>query len=129
MEEHYKAINFDLDTNALKLYYPGKEYNKAYYDIRRFMEQNGFSHRQGSGYRSIEQLSDFAVNDLVEELFKEFDWLFKCTKRLDATNIEKTMICLKPMQEKERLQLERIKTLSMTFLRKKSLNCNLCCSC
>lgn len=40
MEEHYKAINFDLDTNALKLYYPGKEYNKAYYDIRRFMEQN-----------------------------------------------------------------------------------------
>lgn len=121
MEEHYKAINFNLDTNALKLYYPGKEYNKAYYDIRRFMEQNGFSHRQGSGYRSIEQLSDFAVNDLVEELFKEFDWLFKCTKRLDATNIEKNYDLLKAYARKREITARENKDAEYDILEEEEL--------
>ena len=39
-----KAVNFDLDTKALKIYYPGKHYRQAYRDIRKFMLDNGFTH-------------------------------------------------------------------------------------
>ena len=45
-----KAINFDLDTNALKINYGGSNYREAYIDIETFMEHNGFEHRQWSGY-------------------------------------------------------------------------------
>ena len=50
-----KALNFDLDTENLKRYYPSSDYHKAYFDIKQFMIQNGFEHRQGSGYVSIKQ--------------------------------------------------------------------------
>ncbi len=46
--KYYKAINFDLDTNKLKKYYP--RYQQAYSDLLRFFKVNGFLHRQGSGY-------------------------------------------------------------------------------
>lgn len=38
-----KAINFDLDTRALKEFYPGKDYRAAYGEIKAFMENNGFN--------------------------------------------------------------------------------------
>lgn len=48
---------FDLDTKALKKYYSGKNYRKAYKDIKTFLCDNGFTHRQWSGYVSKEALS------------------------------------------------------------------------
>ena len=38
-----RAINFDLDTKALKEFYPGKDYRAAYGEIKNFMENNGFN--------------------------------------------------------------------------------------
>ena len=56
--EMKKAINFDLDTKVLKeIYCKSKnplEYLKAYKEIKGFMKENGFSHRQWSGYISKE---------------------------------------------------------------------------
>lgn len=49
-----KGINFDLDTEALKEYYPKSDWHNAYYDIRNFFERNDFEHIQGSGYHSVE---------------------------------------------------------------------------
>lgn len=47
-----KGINFDLNTEALKQYYPKENWNNAYYDVRYFFETHGFEHIQGSGYHS-----------------------------------------------------------------------------
>ena len=49
--KQYKAFNFDLSVRALQENYPGTNYRQAYQDIRQFLEDNGFEHRQGSGYR------------------------------------------------------------------------------
>ena len=85
----YKALNFDLDTNSLKRYYPGSNYRQAYRDIKTFLVQNGFQHRQWSGYKSIEPLSDYKITYIAIELDKRFPWLAKCVNRFDVTDIGK----------------------------------------
>ncbi len=61
--KYYKAINFDLDTNKLKEFYP--RYQQAYRDLLRFFREKGFSHRQGSGYVSNDKLSSADIVDLT----------------------------------------------------------------
>lgn len=34
-EKYKKAVNFDLDTTQLKLYY-SKDFHNAYYEVRKF---------------------------------------------------------------------------------------------
>lgn len=82
-----KAINFDLDTKALKKYYPGKNYRDAYSDIKKFMEKSGFEHRQWSGYISLKKLSINNVFSLSQKISKAFPWLSKCVNRFDVTDI------------------------------------------
>lgn len=69
-----KQITFDLRQAALKQFYPKKplslnpqHYKKAYRDIQRFMEKNGFEHRQYSVYTSIEKLSVADIVHLMED--------------------------------------------------------------
>lgn len=50
-----KGINFDLNTQALKEYYPKGDWHNAYADVRDFFEANGFEHIQGSGYHRWKQ--------------------------------------------------------------------------
>ncbi len=85
--KQYKAFNFDLSVRALQENYPGTNYRQAYQDIRQFLEDNGFEHRQGSGYRSINEMSDIEVTLLVVRLGRSFPWLGKCVKHFDVTNI------------------------------------------
>ena len=75
--KYYKAINFDLDTNKLKKYYP--RYQQAYSDLLRFFKVNGFLHRQGSGYVSKEKMSSADIVDLIGA--------FQCVKKIDVTNV------------------------------------------
>ena len=49
-----KAINFDLSTNELESIFGKNNTSKPYSDIKLFMEENGFTHRQYSGYVSVE---------------------------------------------------------------------------
>lgn len=88
-----KAINFDLDTKALKKYYCKSnyplEYLKAYKEIKQFMKENGFSHRQWSGYVSDEALSKFQVLRLVHKMTNQFTWFANCVNRFDVTDIGK----------------------------------------
>jgi len=83
--KYYKAINFDLDTNKLKEYYP--RYQKAYSDLLSFFKHNDFSHRQGSGYVSNEKLTSADIVDLIVELSNTFPWCETCIKKIDVTNI------------------------------------------
>ena len=53
-----KGINFDLDTEALKEHYPKGDWHNAYYDVRAYLERNGFEHIQESGYHSVEIMTE-----------------------------------------------------------------------
>lgn len=85
-----KAINFDLDTKALKEFYPGKDYRAAYGEIKNFMENIGFEHRQWSGYISIKALDQKEIARNVKKIAQKFPWLSQCVNRFDVTNIGKT---------------------------------------
>jgi virulence-associated protein VapD len=82
-----KAINFDLDTKELKKHYPGKNYRKAYTEIKKFMEKEGFEHRQWSGYNSKDKLSMQDIHMLTIKIDMTFPWLKKCVNRFDVTDI------------------------------------------
>lgn len=83
--KYYKAINFDLDTNALKEYYP--RYQQAYSDLLKFFRTHDFSHRQGSGYVSNQKLSSADIIDLISLMLEKFNWAQTCIKKIDVTNV------------------------------------------
>lgn len=94
MAESRKQISFDLSQDALKRCYPHKEtgqdpqfFKRAYKDIRRFMEANGFERRQYSVYVSSEQRTSLDVALLTQRMGEELPWLRLCVKDITVTNI------------------------------------------
>lgn len=73
-----KGINFDLDTEALKKYYPKGDWHNAYNDVRSFFERNGFEHIQGSGYHSIKAMSEAKAMAVIYQMTKDIPWLNYC---------------------------------------------------
>lgn len=90
IKKSFKAINFDLDTNMLKIYYNKPNISNAYKEIKNFLIKNNFIHRQGSGYISSKPISNTEITRLVIKLKNTFPWLSKSVKEFDVTNIEKT---------------------------------------
>lgn len=88
--KYFKAINFDLKIESLRQYYSPNHPKQAYREIKKFLISNGFSHRQWSGYRSKNRLSDYDIISLVDEMFGKIPWLESCAKRFDVTNIGRT---------------------------------------
>lgn len=84
-----RAINFDLNIEALRENYSVTNPKGAYREIRSFLEKNGFFHRQGSGYCSKDRITDTELVKVMTEMFKTFPWLEVCTKKIDATDIGK----------------------------------------
>ena len=85
--KRFKAINFDLNTASLRALFGEEGRAQAYRRIQSFLKAHGFEHRQGSGYRSTIALSDLDVTDLVVDMYKSLEWLPRCVRRLDVTNI------------------------------------------
>lgn len=83
--KYFKAINFDLNTNKLKEYYP--RYQQAYNDLSKFFKENNFYHRQGSGYVSNEKMTSADIIDLMGDLQKKYLWAGDCIKAIDVTNV------------------------------------------
>ncbi len=81
-----KAINFDLSTQALKKHF-GENTATAYAKIKDFMLENGFEHRQYSGYASKEVMNDSQVASLAEKMSHKFSWLRSCIQEFDVTDI------------------------------------------
>ncbi len=88
-EAEYKAINFDFRIRSLTKYYPGQSYRQAYKEVKKYLEQNGFEHRQWSGYISSEKLTAIEVADVVNDLFFLSPWIPLCAKRFDVTDAPK----------------------------------------
>ena len=89
-----KQISFDLSQDALKRYYPHTEtgqdsqfFKRAYKDIRRFMEANGFERRQYSVYVSLQQRTSLDVALLAQRMGEALPWLRLCVKDITVTNI------------------------------------------
>jgi len=83
----HKAFNFDLVIDKLKEHYDSGHHTKAYKDIKAFMKNNGIAHRQGSGYRSNDPLSDADVLDIVGKLYAVFPWFADCVNKFDVTDV------------------------------------------
>lgn len=80
-----KAINFDLSTKELKKYFDNTA--QAYNQIKEFMFENSFEHKQYSGYVSKEALNKKQVSKLIEKLKNQLTWLPYCVVHFDITDI------------------------------------------
>lgn len=87
MSESRKQISFDLDTSRLKVYYPKEKWQNAYYDVRSFMQKNGFQWQQGSVYISKSRLSIQNTSKLLGTLVETYPWLNVCMRDCVVTNI------------------------------------------
>lgn len=87
MPESRKQIAFDLETSNLKIYYPKEKWQNAYYDIRIFMQNNGFEWQQGSVYISKKRMSIQNTSKLLGTLVDEYPWLNVCMRDCVVTNI------------------------------------------
>ena len=83
-----RAVNFDLSEKKLRKYYSATNPKGAYSKISDFLEKHNFEHRQYSGYRSNETMTDIEIMDLMDELFTKMPWPDKCAEKMDITNIE-----------------------------------------
>ena len=80
-----KAINFDLSTEELKKHF--EDTRKPYGLIKDFMLENGFEHRQYSGYASKEPISNEDVFSIVLKISRKFTWIGSSKLELDITEI------------------------------------------
>lgn len=92
--ETCKALNFDFIThyitdNMSEMEINGS-YTKAYYDIRKYLKNNGFEHTQESAYTSIKPISYAKVQTLVEELVNNIPYLKDAIKSFQVSSIERT---------------------------------------
>lgn len=128
-----KAINFDLSTKSLKMYYP-KSRRNAYREIGKFLKENGFFRRQWSGYMSKDKMSVSDIADLTEKMFKKLPWLEQCANKIDVTDIGKQcdLILLYNTIKNNTIEIEKINTFnsnekklfSRDELKKKTLEMN-----
>lgn len=73
-----KGIYFDLNIQALKMFYPKADWHHAYSDIRQFLESNNFEHIQGSGYHSQRSLNEVDAMKIIYSMYYELSWLSAC---------------------------------------------------
>ena len=84
------AFHFDLAETRLKERYPSESatgYKQAWADIRSFLESNGFTHTQYSGYESIGSLTYAKAYGVLEKLQKNFSWFLPCAQGATLTEI------------------------------------------
>lgn len=83
--ESKKALNFDLSNVQLRKYYPSNNYKKAWSDIKSYLLDNGFNHRQYSGYVSKEPISMIDTIHIITNMSIYLKWLHYCVKEFDVT--------------------------------------------
>lgn len=84
------AFHFDLAEARLKEHYPSESatgYKQAWADIRSFLEANGFTHTQYSGYESVAPMSYFDAYKILKNLSREFSWFTECAQGATLTEI------------------------------------------
>lgn len=80
----FRAVNFDLDTKKMKESLGSA--TKGYGILRKSFKEFGFSHRQGSGYRSDRPMTITDIDKFIEKFSKANPWLCECVKTFDVTS-------------------------------------------
>jgi len=82
------AITFDLDTETLKTAYQNDSWNNAYSDIRRVLEQMGFTWQQGSVYFGEANVNAVQCVVAVQRLGREYPWFKSSVRDIRMLRIE-----------------------------------------
>jgi virulence-associated protein VapD len=98
-QRRFKSINFDLDTKKLDAVFGSGKYRKGYALIKRYLENNGFEHRQWSGYRSLSALSTIHIIDIINEMSRALPWLLSCAHKIDVTNIGREFDMIRTLRD------------------------------
>lgn len=104
-----KAINFDINTKAYETL-TNRSAPIAYYELRIFLEKNGFIHRQGSGYVSEYSMNQMEIHLLARKMADELPWTKSCIREIDVTTVGKQYSLLNDIQ-KEDVEIEETKEL------------------
>lgn len=89
MKKIYKQLTFDLDTKVAETIL-GDNYKNIYRDIRKFADENGFKHIEGSVYMSKKPISNLEVTNFIIDLKKKYNYLDKCVKKIHQSDITNT---------------------------------------
>lgn len=90
MGNQRKQITFDLDTEAMKKYYPKAGWRNGYADIKKQMLDYSFEWMQGSAYVSTRGLNNMETLAIIKKLTDENKWLNKCMRDCRVTNVGKS---------------------------------------
>lgn len=115
-----KGINFDLDTNKLEQNYTKSDWHNAYYELRIYFEKEGFQHIQGSGYHSVEPMSESQVMSIVHKLTKKFPWINECVSVCTIADVPETTD-ISHVFVKEAQKLRQHKNAEKEFLNSKKI--------
>lgn len=107
-----KNINFDIDTN-MYIKMTGKAAPSAYYELRKFLENNDFLHRQGSGYVSKYPMKQDEIYNLVKKMVDKLPWTKSCVREFDVTSVGKQFSLISIMKETELQNEETTKELEL----------------
>lgn len=94
------TINFDLDTKKLQQKYSRNNWKKAYKDVRKVMLENGFEHRQGSGYISKEEMSEHDITAIIDNIAEKLPWIDECSRVFDKAMADRHISCKKAIHKK-----------------------------
>ena len=101
------AITFDLDTETLEKLYPTESWRNAYTDIRKFLEEHGFEHKQGSVYFSVDEMDAIECVVVAQDLADTFDWFTPCLKDIRMLRIEDNNDLMPALDRKRRPRTKR----------------------
>ncbi len=82
-----KNISFDIDTKELEIYYPKKNWRKAYDDIKIFLCSRGFSWIEGSTYTSKNPMTAYQAISIIENLLEKHPFLHKAMRDMVITEV------------------------------------------
>lgn len=101
------AIAFDFDTEILESLYPNASWRDAYSDVRAFLEDSGFEHRQGSVYFGEPELTATECIAIVEDMADEFSWFTPSLKDIRMLRIEENNDLMVVLDRKRRRRSRR----------------------
>lgn len=81
------AIVFDMDIESLRQNY-GDPYNNAYVEIRRILEQHGFTWQQGSTYFGGERINAVTCVLAAMDVSRSLSWFAASVRDIRMLRIE-----------------------------------------
>lgn len=106
-----KAINFDLNTKIVEANMTAKQISgtasKAYYDIKKFLSENGYEGAQESAYTSKKPTTFQKANELITEMVEEIPYLKGAVKSMHLTSVGGTHNVTRIIMEQPEIEVEK----------------------